>query len=73
MKNNQPLRQGTVAPYHPHPRWPTGYFQVLEALGVEQQRHPFYAHWVRQFFNQYQGNRRRRDLGERNSPPFSNG
>jgi hypothetical protein len=26
-----------------------GYFQVLEELGVEEPRRPFYAHWVRQF------------------------
>ena len=63
MDNNQQSDRSPVAPFNPNPQWPTGYFQVLEELGVEKQRHPFYAHWVRQFFNQFQGNRRTRDLG----------
>ena len=50
MNDSQHLKRGQVAPFNPNPRWPTGYFQVLEELGVEEPRRPFYAHWVRQFF-----------------------
>ena len=63
MNDNQPIRRGRVAPFNPNPRWPSGYFLVLEERGVEQRHSPFYAHWVRLFFKRHQGNRRRRDLG----------
>jgi integron integrase len=63
MNDRQKLQRAGVVPYNPNPQWPTGYFQVLEELGVEESRRPFYAHWVRQFFNRYQGLKRRRDLG----------
>ncbi len=63
MNDNQHIRRGPVAPFNPNPRWPSGYFLVLEELGVEQRHGPFYAHWVRLFFKRHQGNRRRRDLG----------
>ena len=45
MNDSQQLKRGQVAPFNPNPRWPTGYFQVLEELGVEERRRPFYAHW----------------------------
>jgi integron integrase len=60
MNDSQQLKRGQVAPFNPNPRWPAGYFQVLEELGVEEPRRPFYAHWVRQFFNRHQQNRKRR-------------
>ena len=63
MHNNQQSRRAPVAPFNPNPQWPQGYLQVLQDLGVEKQRHPFYSHWVRQLFNQFQRNRYRRDLG----------
>jgi len=63
MDDSQQLKRGQVAPFNPDPKWPTGYFQVLEELGVEEARHPFYAHWVRQFFNRQKKRKRRRDLG----------
>ena len=63
MNDSQHLERGQVAPFNPNPRWPTGYFQVLEELGVEEPRRPFYAHWVRQFFKRQQNRKRRRDLG----------
>jgi len=63
MGNDQQRTRGRVATFDPDPRWPQGYFQVLEELGVEERRRPFYAHWVRQFFNRYQG-QRRWDLGQ---------
>jgi len=63
MDDSQRYRRGVVAAFNPNPRWPSGYFQVLEELGVEEPRRPFYARWVRQFFNRHQGQKRCRDLG----------
>ncbi|MBP8303765.1 MAG: hypothetical protein KBE04_06540 [Phycisphaerae bacterium] len=51
MSDNHQQSRGRVAASDPDPRWPQGYFQVLQELGVEERRRPFYAHWVRQFFN----------------------
>ena len=63
MREQKSGKSGKVAEYNPSPRWPQGYFQVLEEMGVEERRRGFYAHWVRQFFNRCKGQRRRRDLG----------
>lgn len=52
-----------VAAFNPSPVWPAGYFQVLAELAVPEKYHPFYAQWVRQFFNHELKGRRRRDLG----------
>ncbi|MBN1775727.1 MAG: integron integrase [Clostridiales bacterium] len=62
MVNRPTKRYYSVAPFNPDPRWPSGYFQVLEELGVPSRRRPFYAHWVRQFFKRFL-TARRRDLG----------
>jgi len=43
---------------------------VLEELGVEERRQPFYAHWVGQFFNRQQNRKQRRDLGRREIDSF---
>jgi hypothetical protein len=51
-------------------RWLQGYFQRLKALGLEKQQHSFYAYWGRQFFNQFQRNRRRKDLGRTEMDAF---
>jgi len=59
-----------VAEFNPNPRWPQGYFQVLEEMGVQERRRGFYAHWVRQFFNRCKGSRRRRELGRRDIETF---
>ena len=32
MNDNQHIRRGRVAPFNPNPRWPSGYFLVLEEL-----------------------------------------
>ena len=64
------VEDGRVAPLNPNPRWPQGYFQVLEEMGVQERRRGFYAHWVRQFFNRCQGDRRRRDLGRDDMEAF---
>jgi integron integrase len=70
MDNSRQLKRGQVAPFNPDPRWPTGYFQVLKELGVEELRHPFYVHWVRQFFNGQKKRKRRRDLGREEIEAF---
>jgi len=62
MNDSQQLKRGPVAPFNPNPNWPSGYFQVLEELGVDERRQPFYAHWVRQFFRRQQKRKSRRDL-----------
>ena len=46
-----------TAPYNPNPRWPTGYFEVLDELGIPERVHSFFAHWVRQFFSRHPGQR----------------
>lgn len=51
-----------AAPFDPAPRWPQGYFLVLAEAGIPAKQHPFFAHWVRQFFSKYPG-RARRSLG----------
>ena len=63
MNDIRQSKRGRVAPYNPNPRWPTGYFQVLEELGVEEARRPFYAHWVRRFFSSQQKGKPRHELG----------
>ena len=62
MDTSQHIERGRVAPLNPDPRWPAGYFEVLEALGVAERQRRFYAHCVRQFFQRHQG-RRPRDFG----------
>jgi hypothetical protein len=43
---------------------------VIEELGVEERRRPFFAHWVRQFFNRQQEQKQRRDLGREEIEAF---
>lgn len=63
LKQQPPNRRVLpVADFNPNPRWPGGYFEVLEEMGVPEKQHGFYAHWVRQLFNRYP-NRSRRSLG----------
>ncbi|MGB4098935.1 MAG: phage integrase N-terminal SAM-like domain-containing protein [bacterium] len=47
---------------NPEPKWPGGYFEVLIEAGIPERRRPFYAHWVRQFFNR-NPSKPRRSLG----------
>jgi len=51
-----------LAPYQRKPQWPQGYYAVLADMGVKRNHFRFYSHWVREFFKQHPG-RRRRDLG----------
>lgn len=63
MRHNASPERRPVRRWNPNPRWPAGYFMVLEELGVDREHHPFFAHWVRTFFNRYLKGRRRQDLG----------
>lgn len=56
-------RRRSPRAFNANPRWPKGYFQVLEELQIPANQHAFYVQWVRLFFTRMQGERRRRDLG----------
>ena len=58
-----------VADFNPNPRWPAGFFEVLEEVGIPERERGFYAHWVRQFFNRFPG-RKRRELGPQEIADF---
>lgn len=62
MDDRQQSGRLETARYNPDPRWPGGYFQVLDELGVSEARQSFFVHWVRQFFARFPKGRRR-DLG----------
>jgi integrase len=57
VRGQESGKRRKVAEYNPSPRWPQGYFQVLEEMGVEERRRGFYAHWVRQFVGFHHGRR----------------
>ena len=71
MDNSHENNRRPVASFNPDPRWPSGYFQALEELGVKKAHRPFYAHWVRQFFQLFL-KQRRRDLGRTEITAFLN-
>ena len=52
----------TTAPTNPAPRRPAGYIEALRAVAAQEKTIPFCIRWVRGFFAEYPG-RRRRDLG----------
>jgi len=52
----------TTAPANPAPRWPAGYIEALREVGAQEKAIPFCIRWVRGFFAEHPG-RRRRDLG----------
>jgi hypothetical protein len=51
-----------VAPPNSDPKWPEGYVAVLRQAGAQEKTTPYCVGWVRRFFAQHAG-RRRRDLG----------
>ena len=69
--NNKRQNSRTVAPFNPDPRWPSGYFQILEQLGISERQWRFYSYWVHKFFAANPG-RRRRDLGRIDVETFIN-
>jgi len=52
----------TTAPANPTPKWPIGYIEALREAGAQEKTIPFCIRWVRAFFAEHPG-RRRRDLG----------
>lgn len=68
MKNNtiqqssNPTGRKPPALSNLEPKWPGGYFEVLAEAGIPERQRPFYAHWVRQFFNR-NPSKPRRSLG----------
>lgn len=52
----------TTAPINPAPQWPSGYIEALREVGAQEKAIPFCIQWVRGFFAEHPG-RRRRDLG----------
>ncbi len=52
----------TTAPVNLAPPWPAGYIEALREMGAQEKTIPFCIRWVRGFFGEYPG-RRRRDLG----------
>ncbi len=52
----------TTAPANPAPQWPLGYIEALREMGTQEKAIPFCIRWVRGFFAEHPG-RRRRDLG----------
>ncbi len=52
----------TTAPTNPAPQWPSGYIDALQEAGAQEKAIPFFIWWVRGFFAEHPG-RRRRDLG----------
>lgn len=59
IQQSKPIIRKPAAPFNPEPKWPAGYFEVLAEAGLPERQHPFYAHWVRQFFNANPGKPRR--------------
>ena len=51
-----------AAPLNAEPRWPAGYVEVLRQAGAQEKTIPYCLGWVRRFFAENPG-RRRRDLG----------
>ena len=52
----------TTAPENLSPRWPDGYVAILRETGAQEKNIPYCIGWVRRFFAEHPG-RRRRDLG----------
>ena len=59
----------TTARFNPAPRWPAGYVEVLREVGAQEKAIPFCIRWVRGFFAEHPG-RRRRDLGRTEMEAF---
>ena len=58
-----------AAPVNAAPRWPAGYIEVLRQAGAADKTVPYCLQWVRQFFAENPG-RRRRDLGRKEIEAF---
>ena len=49
----------TTAPINPAPPWPLGYIEALREMGAQEKAIPFCMRWVRGFFADHPGRRRR--------------
>ncbi|MFH0907605.1 MAG: hypothetical protein V1929_02435 [bacterium] len=58
-----------VAPTDVDPHWPAGYVQALRRAGAKEISIPYCTAWVRRFFADHPG-RRRRDLGRQEIESF---
>jgi hypothetical protein len=61
-----------AAPLNTEPRWPEGYVRVLRETGAQEKTIPYCQGWVRRFFAENPG-RRRRDLGRTEIEVFLSG
>jgi hypothetical protein len=61
-----------AAPLNTEPRWPEGYIRVLREAGAQEKTIPYCMGWVRRFFAENPG-RRRRDLGRTEIEVFLSG
>jgi hypothetical protein len=61
-----------AAPLNTEPRWPAGYVAVLRQAGAQEKTIPYCLGWVRSFFAENPG-RKRRDLGRAEIETFLSG
>jgi integron integrase len=61
-----------AAPLNTEPRWPEGYVRVLREAGAQEKTIPYCVGWVRRFFAENPG-RRRRELGRLEIEAFLTG
>ena len=61
-----------ASPFNTEPRWPAGYIQVLREVGAQEKTIPYCLGWVRRFFAENPG-RRRRELGRAEIELFLSG
>jgi len=61
-----------AAPFNAQPRWPEGYIRVLRDAGAQEKTIPYCVGWVRRFFAENPG-RKRRDLGRTEIEAFLSG
>ena len=61
-----------VAPLNSEPKWPAGYMAILREAGAQEGSIPYCISWVRRFFAENPG-RRRRDLGRKEIEIFLSG
>jgi integron integrase len=61
-----------AAAFNPEPRWPEGYVRALREAGAQEKIIPYCVGWVRRFFAENSG-RRRRELGRAEIEVFLSG
>ncbi len=61
-----------AAPLNTEPRWPEGFVEVLREAGAQEKTIPYFVGWVRRFFAENPG-QRRRELGRTEIETFLSG